>query len=305
MIEVVCLVFIDFVRLHFRRMFLRCILIASIDLIPTILNIVNGLRERMTKPSITKTILVMTTIAALTTLGFLTSMSGGLVEAQSTAATQSSQSTPPTPKEQPDVAQQFTFNPTSLPPTNVDQCVGYAKILVGKAIPDYNMCDLVVYRQAPVVARSDGMVMNNFSGMGHYIELIPAAQFLNDTQEFGGNTTTNASTTNGTTQTNANNTTTNNNTVVAFGEFALLDPEVVPVNEVLDKYNWTVTTIHNHMLDESPKLLFMHWTVTGNPDEIVQQAREAIMQTSSYATITDPNAAGNATRPGTPSSAGP
>jgi Domain of Unknown Function (DUF1259) len=286
-------------------MFLRCILIASIDLVPAILNIVNGLEERMTKPSITKTILVMTTIAALTTLGFFTSMSGGLVEAQSTAATQSSQSTPPTPKEQPDVAQQFTFNPTSLPPTNVDQCVGYAKTLVGKAIPDYNLCDLVVYRQAPVVARSDGMVMNNFSGMGHYIELIPAAQFLNDTQEFGGNTTTNASTTNGTTQTSANNTTTNNNTVVAFGEFALLDPEVVPVNEVLDKYNWTVTTIHNHMLDESPKLLFMHWTVTGNPDEIVQQAREAIMQTSSYATNTDPNAAGNATRPGTPSSAGP
>jgi len=55
------------------------------------------------------------------------------------------------------------------------------------------------------------------------------------------------------------------------------------------------------MLDESPKLLFMHWRVTGNPDEIVQQAKEAIMQTSSYATVTDPNA----TRPGTPSSAGP
>jgi hypothetical protein len=251
--------------------------------------------------SVLKTTLVMTTIAALTTLGFFTSMSGGLVEAQSTAATQSSQSTPPTPKEQPDVAQQFTFNPTSLPPTNIDQCVGYAKILVGKAIPDYNMCDLVVYRQAPVVARSDGMVMNNFSGMGHYIELIPAAQFLNDTQEFGGNTTTNASTTNGTTSA-----TTNDTTVVAFGEFALIDPEVVPVNEVMKKYNWTVTTIHNHMLDESPKLLFMHWTVTGNPDEIVQQAREAIMQTSSYATVTtDANAGTNATRPGTPSSAGP
>ncbi len=263
----------------------------------------------MRKPSTAKTILVTTTIAALMTIGFFTSMSGGLVEAQSTAATQSSQSTPPTPKEQPDVAQQFTFNPTSLPPTNVEQCVGYAKILVGKAIPDYNLCDLVVYRQAPVVARSDGMVMNNFSGMGHYIELIPAAQFLNETQEFGGGSTAaNASTTNGTAQTGANNTTTtNNNTWVGFGEFALLDPEVVPVNEVLDKYNWTVTTIHNHMLNESPKLLFMHWTVTGNPDEIVQQAREAIMQTSSYATVTtDPNAAGtNATRPGTPSSAGP
>ena len=286
---------------------LRYIVILPLDVVCIILNTTVVTKKGMTNYSFAKTILIMTTIAALTTLGFLTSMSGGgmVAQAQSMAASQSAQSTPPTPKEQPDVAQQFTFNPTSLPPTNIEQCVEYAKILVGKAIPDYNMCDLVVYRQAPVVARSDGMVMNNFSGMGHYIELIPAAQFLNDTQEFGGGTTANASATNGTTQTAANNTTTNNTTVVAFGEFALIDPEVVPVNEVLEKYNWTVTTIHNHMLDESPKLLFMHWTVTGNPDEIVQQAREAIMQTSSYATVTDPNAGANATRPGTPSSAGP
>lgn len=250
----------------------------------------------MTNRSSAKTIILTTTIAALTTIGLFTSLSGGMVQAQSTAATQASQSTPPTPKEEPDVAQQFTFNPTSLPPTNIEQCVGYAKELVGKAIPDYNLCDLVVYRQAPAVTRSDGMIMNNFSGMGHYIELIPAAQVLNETQVFGGTTNSSA---NATTSATANDT-----TVVAFGEFALLDPEVVPVNEVLEKYNWTVTTIHNHMLDESPKLLFMHWTVTGNPDEIVQQAKEAIMQTSSYAAATTPNAA-NGTRPGTPSSAGP
>lgn len=284
------------------------IVILPLDVVCIILNTTVVTKKGMTNYSFAKTIFIMTTIAALMTLGFLTSMSGGgmVAQAQSTAASQSAQSTPPTPKEQPDVAQQFTFNPTSLPPTNVEQCIEYAKILVGKAIPDYNMCDLVVYRQAPVVARTDGMVMNNFSGMGHYIELIPAAQFLNDTQEFGGGTTANASATNGTTPAaTANTTNTNNTTVVAFGEFALIDPEVVPVNEVLDKYNWTVTTIHNHMLNESPKLLFMHWTVTGNPDEIVQQAREAIMQTSSYATVTDPNAGTNATRPGTPSSAGP
>ena len=76
---------------------------------------------------------------------------------------------------------------------------------VGKAIPDYNLCDLVVYRQAPVVARSDGMVMNNFSGMGHYIELIPAAQVLNDTQVFGGTTNSSA---NGTASGTANATNT-------------------------------------------------------------------------------------------------
>jgi hypothetical protein len=253
----------------------------------------------MTNPSSAKTLIIVITIAALMTIGFFTSLSGGTVQAQSTAATESSQSTPPAAKEQPDVGQQFTFNPSSLPPNNIEQCVQYAKELVGKAIPDYNLCDLVVYRQAPAVTRSDAMIMNNYSGMGHYIELIPAGQILNDTQEFGGSTNSSA---NGTTQAAANNT--NTTTVVAFGEFALIDPEVVPVHEVLDKYNWTVTTIHNHMLDESPKLLFMHWTVTGNADEIVQQAKEAIMQTSSYTTATPPTVA-NGTRGGLPSSAGP
>jgi Domain of Unknown Function (DUF1259) len=256
----------------------------------------------MTNSSSVKTPILMTAIAVLTTVGLIASLSsGGMVQAQSTAATEATPSTPPTPKEEPDVGQVFTFNAESLPPNNIEQCVQYAKELVGKAIPDYNLCDLVVYRQAPVVARSDGMVMNNYSGMGHYIELIPAPQYLNDSQEFQG--MTNASS-NGTTTTNgaANNT----GTVVAFGEFALSDPEVVPVQKVLNKYNWTITTIHNHMLDESPKLLFLHWTVTGDPEEIVQQAKEAIMQTSSYATANATATVVNGTRGGsTPSSAGP
>ena len=111
----------------------------------------------------------MNELSFASTIGLFTSLSGGMVQAQSTAVTESSQSTPPSPKEEPDVGQQFTFNPTSLPPNNIEQCVGYAKELVGKAIPDYNLCDLVVYRQAPVVGRSDGMIMNNFSGMWHYM----------------------------------------------------------------------------------------------------------------------------------------
>ena len=252
----------------------------------------------MTNSYSVKTPILMTAIAVLTTVGLIGSLSGGgMVQAQSTAATEATLSTPPTPKEEPDVGQVFTFNAESLPPNNIEQCVQYAKELVGKAIPDFNLCDLVVYRQAPVVARSDGMVMNNYSGMGHYIELIPAPHYLNDSQEFQG--MTNASSNGTTTATAAAN---NTGTVVAFGEFALIDPEVVPVQKVLNKYNWTITTIHNHMLDESPKLLFLHWTVTGDPDEIVQQAKEAIMQTSSYATApTD----ANGTRASTPSSAGP
>jgi hypothetical protein len=233
------------------------------------------------------TILSVATISVLA-IGFF-SLTGAY--SQSVPATNSERSSPPQPKDEPDVANQFTFHPGSLPPSNVEECAQYGKELVGKAIPDYNMCDLVVYRQDPAVTRSDGMIMNNFSGMGHYIELIPAGKVLNDTAAFEGEGNTSAA--------GAGN---NDTTVVAFGEFSLIDPEVVPVTEVLQKNNWTITTIHNHMLDESPKLLFMHWTVTGNPDEIVDQAREAIMQTSTYANGT--TTASEAGR-GTPTSAGP
>ena len=229
----------------------------------------------------------MATITALATTGILAT---GNIYGQSEPATQRSTSSPPQPLDEPAVAEQYAFNPMSKPPTNVEQCIQYGKELVSKAIPDYNMCDLVVYRQAPAVTRSDGMVMNNYSGMGHYIELIPAERVLNDTGVFAG-------------EANSTTTTGGNDTVVAFGEFSLLDSEVVPVTEVMNKYNWTITTIHNHMLDESPKLLFMHWTVTGNSADIVAQAKEAIMQTSTYDNATS-TAGANGTR-GLPSSAGP
>ena len=54
--------------------------------------------------------------------------------------------------------------------------------------------------------------MNNFSGIGHYIEMVPAV--TNDTRQFAS--------------TSASNSTQQNNQKVAFGEWALIDPEVVP-----------------------------------------------------------------------------
>jgi hypothetical protein len=52
------------------------------------------------------------------------------------------------------------------------------------------------------------------------------------------------------------------NLTAAFGEWALLDSEVVPVQKVMEKYNWTQTALHHHMLGETPKVLFLHWAVT-------------------------------------------
>jgi hypothetical protein len=51
------------------------------------------------------------------------------------------------------------------------------------------------------------------------------------------------------------------------------------------------------MLTELPKILFLHWTVTGNANDIINQAKEIMMQTSTYKNTT------GQTR--TPTSSGP
>jgi Domain of Unknown Function (DUF1259) len=153
-----------------------------------------------------------------------------------------------------------------------------ASVVKGKAVPDYNLCDIIVYRQAPPIVRNDGMVMNNFSGIGHYIEMVPAV--TNDTGQFASADTAVAQPQQGQGQQQPNN------LKVAFGEFALIDPEVVPVQQIMGKYNWTQTALHHHLLNESPKILFLHWSVTGDADELIKQAKEIIMQTATYQNLT-------------------
>jgi hypothetical protein len=41
----------------------------------------------------------------------------------------------------------------------------------------------------------------------------------------------------------------------------------------MEKYNWTQTALHSHMLGETPKVLFLHWTATANPVDIINQAK--------------------------------
>jgi hypothetical protein len=196
------------------------------------------------------------------------------VYAHSQSQSQQQQSQPPAEQQKPQTGVQYIFNNKSLPANAPENCASLASVVSGKGIPDYNLCDVVVYRQAPAITRNDGLVLNNFSGIGHYIEFMPAV--LNNTGAFQANTT-------------------NQNMSAAFGEWALLDSEVVPVQNVMQKYNWTQTALHHHMLNESPKILFLHWSVTGNANELINQAKEIMMQTSTY----------QSQQPRAPTSAGP
>src|SRR5215211_2879317 len=125
------------------------------------------------------------------------------------AQAQQQQQSPKT--EAPEKGTVFVFNEKSRPANDPEKCAQLASEVKGKAVPDYNLCDIVVYRQAPPIVRNDGMVMNNFSGIGHYIEMVPAV--TNDTGQFASTDTAVAQQQQGQP----------NNLKVAFGEFALID----------------------------------------------------------------------------------
>jgi hypothetical protein len=218
-------------------------------------------------------------IATMTFLGTLLLVSTIINSSSNMSANAQAQKQPL--KEAPEKGTIFVFNEKSRPANEPEKCAALASVVKGKALPDYNLCDIVVYRQAPPIVRNDGIVLNNFSGLGHYIEMVPAV--INDTGQFAS--------------TSASNSTQQNNQKVAFGEWSVIDEEVVPVQKVMQKYNWTQTALHHHMLNESPKILFLHWSVTGDANELIKQAKEIIMQTSTYQNLT-----GN-TR--TPTSGGP
>lgn len=196
------------------------------------------------------------------------------VYAQSQSASEQQTSQPPKEQE-PQTGTQYIFNNKSRPANAPEFCASLAKEVSGKGLPDYDLCDIVVYRQAPAITRNDGLVINNFSGIGHYIELA-SGKALNNTEAFKAKTS-------------------DQNITAAFGEWALLDSEVVPVQQLMQKYNWTETALHHHMLGETPKVLFLHWSVTGNAQDLIKQAKEIIMLTSTY----------DEQQPKAPTSAGP
>ena len=139
-------------------------------------------------------------------------------------------------------------------------CQAIATELGGIGVPSGNVCDVVVVRQDPQVTGHSTLNLNQFTLMNSVLEFVvmPA----------------NATTSSG------NSTTTASEQVYVMGDFALLETEMNDVLSVVKENAWTVTGIHNHMINETPKTTFMHWEAQGNINEIVDQANEAFNETS-------------------------
>lgn len=125
-------------------------------------------------------------------------------------------------------------------------CTAIANELGGLAVPNGPVCDVVVVRQDPQITGDNGVNLNQFTLMNSVLEF-----FVTDDNE-----------------------------VYVMGDFALLETEMNDVLTVVKDNGWTVTGIHNHMINEDPKTSFMHWEVQGDPATIIENANEAFEQTS-------------------------
>ena len=155
----------------------------------------------------------------------------------------------------------MTSSTTLIMDNGTLDCQAIATELGGIGVPSGNVCDVVVVRQAPQVTGHNGLNLNQFTLMNSVLEFLvmPA----NATTSSGNSTTTSAS-----------------EQVYVMGDFALLETEMNNVLSVVKENAWTVTGIHNHMINEMPKTTFMHWEAQGNINEIVDQANQAFDETS-------------------------
>jgi len=155
----------------------------------------------------------------------------------------------------------MTSSTTLIMDNGTLDCQAIATELGGIGVPIGNVCDVVVVRQAPQVTGHNGLNLNQFTLMNSVLEFLvmPA----NATTSSGNSTTTSAS-----------------EQVYVMGDFALLETEMNDVLSVVKENAWTVTGIHNHMINEMPKTTFMHWEAQGNINEIVDQANQAFAETS-------------------------
>jgi len=133
-------------------------------------------------------------------------------------------------------------------------CSAIAANIGGQAVPRQDICDVLILRQSPqIIMQPTNMSLNKFSTTNSLVEFMAM------------NTTKGASTS------------TSNPKVFVMGEFGLLEQQLAPMLKAAVSYNWTVSAIHNHMILEKPKLVFVHWSAQGNLNTITTQIKNALI----------------------------
>jgi Domain of Unknown Function (DUF1259) len=158
-------------------------------------------------------------------------------------------------------------------------CQSIASTIGGIVVPNPSkICDVLIPRQSPTIMGPGNMNMNKFSTANSIVE-VAALSDLMATKKAGGSTGggSNASAPTGGGASSGTNT---KKTVFVMGEFALLEPQLVPMVKAAVASNWTIAAVHNHMLQEKPKMIFVHWSAQGNLNTITNQIKSVLLTVS-------------------------
>ena len=164
-------------------------------------------------------------------------------------------------------------------------CQTAASTLGGMVIPNpTGTCDVAVPRQGLQVQDSaTGATLNNL------LVINPLFEFTQMPSPTGGATGA-----------------ANQAMVYGFAEFALMEGELTSAMRMLSNSSWNVVAVHNHVIGESPSMIFAHAIANGDINTLVRDARmvlDSLMtqtqpQQGNQTTTTTGGMAGNATTTG-------
>ena len=156
-----------------------------------------------------------------------------------------------------------TSNNTMSSSNNKLDCSAIASNIGGKVIPNPDVCDVLIIRQAPHIKGGpySNISLNKFSATNSLIEFVAlsSSSSRSENQQM---------------------------MVFAMGEFGLLESQLAPMVKAAANSNWTISAIHNHMVLEQPKMVFMHWSAQGNLNTIENQIKSALTAVSKVASNT-------------------
>jgi hypothetical protein len=162
-------------------------------------------------------------------------------------------------------------------------CQSIASTIGGITIPNpSNICDVLIPRQAPVIIGPGNMNMNKFSTINSIVEVASVSDLM--TSKSSGGSGEDSSGSSGTAAGGASSSSASSRTspqkVFVMGEFALLEPQLIPMVKAAVSSNWTIAAVHNHMVLEKPKMMFVHWSAQGDLNTITNQIKNVLLTVS-------------------------
>ena len=70
----------------------------------------------------------------------------------------------------------------------------------------------------------------------------------------------------------------NDNDAVVMGDLVLLESELTPVMKKLRTSGFDITAVHNHVLNETPRLIYLHYIGHGKSAELAKSLRTALAE---------------------------